>query len=235
MLSFLLASALLVSEPASLASSTVLGKKCDVIRLDLDRVRLGVVVASGFPRGDETFASMIERSKPLAAINGAYFSTDTKKPIGDIVIDGKVMLQGRMGTALAVDVEGNVDIFRVKFHRTMDWSKHVTVLACGPALVLDGKVDVNPQIEGFTEEKIMQRHARMGVGYTKNRELLMVYVKDGVTFPEFAKVMLELGCFEAMNLDGGASLAMYFDGKNIKAPSRKLTNILIAHRKSEQA
>jgi exopolysaccharide biosynthesis protein len=229
----MLAAALLVSPSSGARSIVAAGQECTVIELRLDDVRLDVVVSAGFPNGDETFASMVSRAKPLAAINGAYFSTDTKKPIGDIVIGGRVLLQGRMGTALAIKKDQTVDILRVKFHRTMDWSQHETVLACGPALLLDGKVDVNPQIEGFTEAKIMQKHARMGVGYTKDRRLLMVHVKDGVTFPEFAQVMLQLGCYEAMNLDAGASLAMYYDGKTLQAPGRKLTNLLVAYRRSE--
>ncbi len=229
----LLIATILLASPASGPRSVVAaGRACTVIDLRLDDIRLDIVVANGFPSGDETFTSMVVRAKPLAAINGAYFSTDTKKPIGDIVIGGRVLLQGRMGTALAIRKDRTVDIVRVKFHRTMDWSQYETVLACGPALLLDGKVDVDPQVEGFTEAKIMQKHARMGVGYTKDRRILMVHVKDAVTFPEFAQVMLQLGCYEAMNLDAGASLAMYYGGKTLQAPGRKLTNLLVAYRRS---
>jgi exopolysaccharide biosynthesis protein len=212
------------------AESVVDGKRVAVLSADLGDYSIGVVTANGFPFGDEEFASMVQRAKPDAAINGAYFDVKTKKPIGDIVIDGAVRLQGRMGAALAVSRNGRVDILRVKLHRTMDWGGYATVLACGPALVLDGSIDVDPYREGFTEAKIFQPHARMGVGVSETR-IWLIHVITPVTFEEFARVAASLGCREAMNLDAGASLAMFVEGEYIRKPGRRLTNLLTLTRR----
>ena len=71
----------------------------------------------------------------------------------------------------------------------------------------------------------------MGIGYDNNGWLYLVRATTRVTFEEFADAMLRLGCFEAMNLDSGASRGFYYEGKYIEKPGRRLTNILAIVRK----
>jgi exopolysaccharide biosynthesis protein len=40
-----------------------------------------------------------------------------------------------------------------------------------------------------------------------------------MTFPELAKYMAELGCEEAINLDGGGSATMWVLGQVVNSPS----------------
>lgn len=214
--------------PVTMAVVKAAGATCRVITIDLtdQRVRVGVVLAEGFPGTDEPFASMIKRTTPVAAINGAYFSKETLKPIGDIVSGGALVNKGLMGTAFTLTPERNPDIMRVIRHKTTAWGLYDTVLACGPALILDGKKDVNWEGEGFRDPHVTGSTKRMAVGYTADKKLLFVYVDKGVTFDKEAEVMAALGCQEAMNLDGGASLAMSYNGKTFLSPGRRLTNLL---------
>lgn len=78
------------SSPVALLSSKVAGVPVTYIavRLHDPRVAVRVEVCQSFPDGDEPFASMIQRLRPVAAIDGAYFSKATKRPIGDIVRQG---------------------------------------------------------------------------------------------------------------------------------------------------
>ena len=217
-----------VAEPLSLKTETVAGHKVRVIRADLSspRIKVGVILAAGFPGGDEDFASMIKRSSPAAAINGAYFDKFSKLPIGDIVTGGQVRHSGRMGTALTFTPEGTPDLLRVIRHKTYAWGNYDTVLACGPALVLDGKVNVDASGEGFRSPAIQGKIARMGVGYSQDRVLFLVQFLSKASFDDMGKVFLGLGCYEAMNLDAGASLGMAWRGKVLTQPQRKLTNLL---------
>jgi exopolysaccharide biosynthesis protein len=223
-----LATALAGSTHVNLSRTTVLDASVTVLTANLNepRVRVGVILADGFPGTDQDFKKMIEKAKPFAAVNGAYFDGGTKKPIGDIVVEGKLVHSGRMGTALVFDRQGKPDIFRVQRHKTINWDGFKTVLACGPALVLDGKIDVQFEEEGFTNPRVTGAASRMAIGYTKSNKLIMALIGKAVTFQEEARIMLELGCYEAMNLDAGASLAMYHDGKFVRSPSRPLTNVL---------
>lgn len=232
----LLASIVLQSPPpVAYSVREIQGMKCDVIQADLTdrRVRASVAVAEGFPGTDETFSSMVKRWGLVAAVNGAYFDKGTKKPIGDIWVDGRLLNLGMMGTAIGFRADGSVDIRRVQRHKRVDWSEFESVLACGPALVLDGKVDCDWGAEGFRDPSVTGRVPRMGVGYTKSGKLLLVHLRSAVTFERFAQVMHELGCHEAMNLDAGASLAMWFQGRTIRKPGRRLTNLLVIERRAE--
>ncbi len=216
------------TEPIQMVTPTVNGIKTRAIIADLNdkRVRYGVVVAKGMPGGHEDFGSMFRASGSVAAVNGTYFDKGTRRPIGDIVINGKTVHEGRMGTALTMTAERKFDIFRVVRHRSYAWGAYQSVVACGPALVLDGKIDVDPNSEGFRDPSIFGRIRRMGVGYTKSGKLIFVQCLSGCDFDTMATVFFKLGCHEAMNLDAGASLAMAFRGQVVTAPGRKLTNIL---------
>lgn len=81
------------------------------------------------------------------------------------------------------------------------------------------------------------RHPRTVVGW--NDEQLVLAVVDGrqeglsagMTYPELASLMLELGCTHAMNLDGGGSSTLWLDGYIMNSPSdgreRRVANSLI--------
>lgn len=224
----LLSSLILGGNPAPIELSYDSKQSAQVIRVDMKspRARIGMILPPNFPGTDETFESMIKRTQPTAAINGAYFSTDNLNPIGDIVSDGKAVHEGRMGTAFMIDGNGKPDILRVIRHKTYIWGGYRLVLACGPALVLDGKVDVDWKTEGFRDPSVTGKAARMGIGYTKEGQLILVRIQKAVTFESMALTMEKLGCFEAMNLDAGASQGMYFNGKYQVKPSRRLTNVL---------
>ena len=215
------------SSPVTVREEKVSGIRTRVVTLDLDdpTVSLGVVTAQGFPGTDERFGSMVSRSDFAIAINGAYFDKQTLKPIGDIVVNGNLVHSGRMGTAFSVSMDNELDIVRVTRHKTMKWEDKRLVLACGPALVLDGKIDVDWKFEGFRDPHVTGRAPRMGIGYTSDHKLKFMQVLQPVTFEQFGEIAAKLGCYEAMNLDAGASTGLYALGKTYAQPGRKLTNI----------
>ena len=73
----------------------------------------------------------------------------------------------------------------------------------------------------------------MGIGQIGPLEYICVATEgpenkdsDGLTIPEFAQLMKDLGAVQAYNLDGGSSSAMMLNGKKINAlSSRKLRPI----------
>ncbi|MCC7433469.1 MAG: phosphodiester glycosidase family protein [Methanoregulaceae archaeon] len=205
---------------------TTAGVDVVTVPMSTGKYRIDVILPSGFPSSDEDFGSMVKRPGLVAAINGAYFDRNSKKPIGDIWSGGTLRHFGAMGTALCVSSDGTVDIRRVQRHKRVDWSAYETVLACGPALVLDGELDCDPASEGFRDPAVMGRVPRMGVGYNASGDLMLVRCAKAVTFQESAFVMLQLGCREAMNLDSGASSALWMKGKTIVPAGRRLTNVI---------
>ncbi len=217
--------------PEKLIVGEAAGYSVRIIRINLNdpRVHINVGVATGFPFGVNPFHQLVERTKPVAAINGAYASKTDFRPIGDIVIKGKLVYSGLMGTALAITKDKQVMIRRVRWGHAEDWSAYETVLSCGPALVLNGQVDVLPAFEKFSDPHVMGSTRRMGVGVTPDNHLLFVNTLSSVNFYQFGKIMLALGCRDAMNLDAGASLGLYYRGKYLITPERHITNILMLH------
>ncbi|MBI3920447.1 MAG: phosphodiester glycosidase family protein, partial [Armatimonadetes bacterium] len=216
---------------------TVVRTKVHVVTVNLNdaSLRLDLSVAEGLPAGDESFASLVAKASPLAAINGTFFSKATLKPTGDLVKDGKLLSFGGMGTAMAVDAHNNVTFQRVAWGRRTDWSNYETVLSCGPSLILRGHAEVDPEIEGFSDDHVLNPGSRSALGIDEWRRLKLVVVPTAITLSRLSAIMQQLGCTDAMNLDGGASTALYIRGKTIVAPSRRLTNLLIVRRRTPQS
>ena len=96
-----------------------------------------------------------------------------------------------------------------------------TAVGGGPVLIQNGAIKItNYEEMKFTGKAINDRHPRTAMGYTKENKLIILVVEgrnpgvaEGVTLTELAELMLDLGCLEALNLDGGGSSCMLINGK----------------------
>jgi hypothetical protein len=95
----------------------------------------------------------------------------------------------------------------------------------GPVLVRDGK-PVYQALEAFTTSHLMRRHPRTAIGQRADGTILLVEVDGrsprysvGMTTFEMALTMLRLGAVRAMQLDGGGSSTLAFDGVVLNRPS----------------
>lgn len=99
----------------------------------------------------------------------------------------------------------------------------------GPALLNDGKVNITAIEEGFGGSVLTARHPRTAVGsYVRDkRPYLVLFVVDGrqpeysmgMTLPELAQTLKDLGCTQAINLDGGGSSTFVVKGQTLNKPS----------------
>jgi exopolysaccharide biosynthesis protein len=107
------------------------------------------------------------------------------------------------------------------------WSRAEEILGCGPTLVRNGEIAVYPESEEFQDPKILTMACgRSAVGITQSGHLIMITC-GGATITQLAEIMLELGCSDAMNLDGGASSSLIYDGRYLTAPGRNISNALL--------
>jgi hypothetical protein len=115
--------------------------------------------------------------------------------------------------------------------RTIDfwrwWKKH-TAIGGGPALVKDGAVMVTNKEEQMFVNGDNDRHPRTAMGYTSDRRLIILMIQgrfpgvaEGATLQEEAQILVDLGCEEALNLDGGGSSCMLVNGNETIKPSDK--------------
>ncbi len=96
-----------------------------------------------------------------------------------------------------------------------------------PRLVKQGAIDNTPLVGGFAGDSRFTANSapRTAVGITSDGKLLLVGAN--CTIDTLKEVMLGLGATEAFNLDGGASNAMYAEGRFIRQPGRNLTSVLM--------
>jgi hypothetical protein len=115
--------------------------------------------------------------------------------------------------------------------RTIDfwrwWKKH-TAIGGGPVLVKDGAVMVTNKEEQMFVNGDNDRHPRTAMGYTSDRRLIILMIQgrfpglaEGATLQEEAQILVDLGCEEALNLDGGGSSCMLVNGNETIKPSDK--------------
>jgi exopolysaccharide biosynthesis protein len=99
------------------------------------------------------------------------------------------------------------------------------VVGAGPHLIRSGRI-VAGEEEVFPEGFYGQRHPRTAIGIKADGMVILVTVDGrqpktsvGMTIPELAALMAELGSVEAINLDGGGSTTMAIGDRVVNSPS----------------
>lgn len=104
-----------------------------------------------------------------------------------------------------------------------EWNDVNHIIGGGPYLVKKSEVFVD-----MTEQKLGSiggRNPRTAIGYTADNNLIIVTADGreeasvGMTLMELANFMKSIGCYNAMNLDGGGSTVMYVNGKIANNPT----------------
>ena len=121
-----------------------------------------------------------------------------------------------------------------------------TAIGGGPMVVRNGRAQRPPPIMAETYEytSMFERHPRAAIGWNKN-SLFLVEVDGrqrglsiGMTLQELGKFMVNLGCAEAMNFDGGGSATLWYDGEVRNSPceraEREIANSLVITRLKHQ-
>lgn len=207
------------------------GVPLKVIRVNLNDIKVKITgQMSKYGSGhSEPFGQMVRRVQPTIAITGTFFSNSSLIPVGDIVIDGKYCHFGGLGTALCVTNNNTVEFVRPERNTHQDWSRYDFVLCCGPRLITNGTPYVEPWSEGFKDKHMLNQNGRVAVGVTRNNQLVFVATRKPIYLSKLARAMRGLGVMDAINLDGGSSIGVYYKGKTIISPSRRLTNLVLVY------
>jgi exopolysaccharide biosynthesis protein len=189
-----------------------------------------VCLAKGGVGHGEKFDSMVERIRPLAAISGDFYDTKTYKPVGDIVIDGKVVYDGCIGPALIIPKGSKtLRIISQEEYKKTPKSTLQLGMQLGPTLIRDGKELINP--EGF--KHIAKTASRTAIGITEHGKLVLVATDVPICLGKMEDVMEKLDCTDAAILDGGSSTGIYADGRVMLRPARPMTSLLVVLDKNQ--
>ncbi|GIV17740.1 MAG: hypothetical protein KatS3mg022_3175 [Armatimonadota bacterium] len=218
-----------------LIATTVQNIPVKIIRVDMndEEVKVTGMLAKQRRGRTEPLQSMVARARPTAAVTGTFFGTRNYLPVGDIVIEGKMVHFGGIGTALCITPDNQVEFVDVKRNRREDWSAYDFVIRSGPRLVTAGKIGVDPRAEGFRDRHLLRPAWRLAVGLTRDNHLLFVGTRKPITLSQMAIVMHRLGCVDAINLDAGSSTGMYYRGRVLMRPLRRLTNLVLIYEQRE--
>ena len=101
----------------------------------------------------------------------------------------------------------------------------VSIVSGAPRLVENGKICTNLEA-GFQEARFTTSVTpRTAIGKLANGKLVIVSTSSA-SIQQMRELMLQLGCVEAVNLDGGVSTALAYQGKIVRTPGRQLTTTL---------
>ncbi|MBA4198205.1 MAG: hypothetical protein C0459_11695 [Chitinophaga sp.] len=119
--------------------------------------------------------------------------------------------------------------FNPKYFGSLKKWKMQTAVGGGPVLLQNRQVKITNNEElKFAGRAIDDKHPRTCMGYTKDGKLIVIVIQgrfpgkaEGATLTQEAKLLQQLGCVEALNLDGGGSSCMLINGKQTITPSDK--------------
>lgn len=196
--------------------------------------------------GLEATSSFAEEHGALAAINGSFFDMDKGGSVAYFEMNDSVINSTRtpglkwavndsiLNAALILYRDHTLAIESVKPEQFYELSDNEAfVMVSGPLLIKDSIRQTLPDMN-FTHK----RHPRTCIGIT--RESIIFITIDGrseqaagMTLIELQAFLLNLGCLDAINLDGGGSTSMWIRDQGIvnepsdKTGERPVANALL--------
>ncbi|MNN11689.1 hypothetical protein D3C81_1246560 [compost metagenome] len=198
------------------------------------KIELDVALAGDTIGKVEDLSSIAKRNKAIVAINGTFFDAYTKEdykaPYGYIVSKGEIKKTSPADNRTIFTYDKNLltaliagQDFKEKYEQGFIEGG----LQAGPRLLVNGKVSLDVKNEGFRDPKILTGGgARSALGITQDHKLILL-TTGGATIPQLAEIMKQAGAYQAMNLDGGASSGLYYNGKYLTTPGRKISNAIV--------
>lgn len=231
-------------KPVSFEKKTVAGIPLYLTTIDLKDPQMFISISlphnveeansSSVSHGDEPFDSFVRRLNAAVVQNGTFFSKDEQKRVmGNMVADGRWLKYSQWenyGTTFGLKKGNEPEMITARLEGAPNWREHWFSLTCGPRLVTHGEVIINAEAEGFADPHVLGAGSRCAMGFPQSKDkIFLVTFLRGLTLKKEGEVMKAMGCYEAMNLDGGASKSLSY-GKNIVVKAgRALTNVIVVY------
>jgi len=204
-----------------------------------DPTRVKVGYTSKLKVEGETTSAIAENNGAIAAINGGGFVDQSSSaewtgngglPTGVIMNEGKVIfddLDGKKTNSLGITKDGVMIVGSYSVAELKELGVQEAV-SFYPALIINGKMTQSSGDGGFGIAP------KTAIGQRKDGAIILLVIdgrslsSPGATVTEVQEIMYKLGAFNAINLDGGKSTTMYYDGEIINKPSNSMGERTIA-------
>lgn len=178
-----------------------------------------VVVASSRFLGiqGQTLERMIEEYDAVGGVNGGGFEDEDGKgtggiPIGVVVNDGKLLYGANITADTAViDYNGILHVGNMNGREAMELGARYAV-SFGPILIVNGE-----KCSGLDSGL----NPRTAIAQRSDGAILLLVIcgrqleSPGATYEDVADVLLAHGAVNALNLDGGSSSSMVYEGEHL--------------------
>jgi exopolysaccharide biosynthesis protein len=185
--------------------------------------------------GNSTKTNSHGKEFSLKPVNGWLINQNIKLVVLEIIdsnaalTEGNAVISGDGGSGKFLQSNIKIGDTLIAFLGTSPIIKSLKALVGGlPQIIKDGKdiSGTSTKQEGGSEKFIITRHPRTAIGFNREKTKLFFVTVDGrqqssagMSLPELSEFMLSLGCYQAINLDGGGSTTMVLQDKIINSPS----------------
>lgn len=175
-----------------------------------------------------TVSDFARQADAYAAVNGSFFDMDAGNPVCYLRIGNRQWGENTPSQADSVNRKyyqhailtlrnGRPHLCVPDSNRLWEDSlQDSNIMTAGPMLLRGGQMV--PQRDDRTF--VTQRHNRTAIGIRADGTTLILVADgrfkhraEGLSLPELERVLLWLGCTDAINLDGGGSTTLYVHGK----------------------
>ena len=162
--------------------------------------------------------------KREADVAWLYTDSSRKYPIAFqlpiLEIEHSKKVKYKLNYKKAKKIKGKIFDMVYKMPIDKKW-KMQTAVGGGPVLLQNGEIKITNEEELKFSGKtgLTDKHPRTCMGYTKDGRLIVMVIQGrstdaaGATLVQEAQLLKDLGCVEALNLDGGGSSCMLINGK----------------------
>jgi len=196
-------------------SSGIFPAEVTLVRIPYERYRIEVVRASQFGKIRSDVKSLVKASKAVFGINANFFD-EQGKPLGLVVNRGHIYQSiHKGGSALTGIFSIKSSGPEISNRSEFNLQGVLESVQAGPRLLMNGK-----RIENLKEPSSYSKRA--GVCIDARRRVIFYAVSSGVigaNVTQIQDLLLQVGCLDALNLDGGGSAQMYMDS-NLRGASR---------------
>lgn len=210
-----------------------------------DPTRVKVAMTKYLGKEGEKTSEMAAEHNAIAAINGGGFSDQSSDgklwagtgayPTGIVMTDGNVVYGQPANENSVMDIPvagitksgklivGNYSLARLKELGVMD------ALSFAPVLIVNGKKQFRNGDDGS-----QGLNPRTAIGQTADGTILLLVIdgrelpKVGASIKEVQDILYQYGAVNAIELDGGSSATMYYDGEVINNPCNPLFERTVA-------
>lgn len=177
----------------------------------------------------ETLSSFYNRQtdKPAIVANAGFFAMSTGETTFNYVTEGKTISYNK-SYQWGMGIIGDNTM---QYGWLKDSNKTWRDFIGGFPILLDNK----RKCDYSYASEINYKARRTAIGYNDNTIFIVCVENPGMNFPELQNLMLDVGCKYAINLDGGGSTKMLYNGKSVTkdATNRAVDNVVAIYLKEE--